>query len=355
MAHVRFHRRLIGPTAGTNGGNLKLRDCYNHFLASEQWRPSIYFSPQTIWNEHQGNYWRDLRAHSLKQWTINEGDLLFFSGGDWRVLSKRQRRQPPVPVINIVQPRHTRADDPRNEFLSHPAIRIAKSSTGADILNNYGVNGPLFVIPDTIDLDSLPLLPPEKDIDLLIIGLKQPEIGRALFEKIQKAQTTNPQIRGKKIHLQLPPKLPTRQEFLRLLARAKTVCCLPLKADRGAEGFYLPALEAMALDTLVVCPPAVGNSDHCLDGINCIMPEYDLNAIYDAVVKVVNWTEENRENLISGGRETTLKHDIQQERKSILDLADRAYELWAQEDLFVPSSRFPDGARWRQKLSRFFR
>ncbi|MEM8584900.1 MAG: hypothetical protein AAGF87_11550 [Bacteroidota bacterium] len=386
MPHVRFHRRLIGPTAGTNGGNLKLRDSYDHFHASEQWQPSIYFSPETVWNEHPGNYWRNLKATAIPEWTVEAGDLLFFSGGDWRVLSQKQRKRPPVPIINIVQPRHTRTDDPRNEFLQHPALRIAKSTTGAEILNDYGVNGPLFVIPDSIDLSSLPPIPQEKDIDLLIIGLKEPNLGKALLEKIetsdiilsqrQSGGESNPASRSTRprarigtfgessdlrksekinIHLQLPPKLPTRIDFLRLLARAKTVCCLPLQADRGAEGFYLPALEAMALDTLVICPPAVGNRDHCLDGINCIMPEYDLDTICDAVLKSMTWTAEKRESLIAGGRATALKHDLQQERKSILDLADQAYALWAQEDLFVPSSRSAKGSGWRQKWSRFFR
>lgn len=372
--------------AGTNGGNLKLRDCYNHFLASDQWRPSIYFSPETVWNEHPGNYWSDLKAQAIPQWTVKPGDLLFFSGGDWRVLSKRARTRPPVPIINIVQPRHTRKDDPRNVFLQHPAIRIAKSQKGAEILREYGVNGPLFVIPDSIDLSNLPPIPEQKDIDLLIIGLKEPELGKALLEKIEKAtssspprglggaisstpkQTINPSpprglggasdLRKSKklsIHLQLPPKLPTRNDFLKLLARAKTVCCLPLQADRGAEGFYLPALEAMALDVLVVCPPAVGNRDHCLDGVNCLMPNYDLEAIYSAVVEALNLPDDTRQKLIDGGRQTAQKHDLAEERRAILDLADRAYDLWAQADLFVPSPRSKFDAEWRQKLGRFFR
>ena len=49
------------------------------------------------------------------------------------------------------------------------------------------------------------------------------------------------------------------------------------------EGFYLPALEAMALGSLVICPDCIGNRSFCLPGRNCFRPNYDLNSVIDSV------------------------------------------------------------------------
>ena len=38
------------------------------------------------------------------------------------------------------------------------------------------------------------------------------------------------------------------------------------------------------------------------------------------------------------GLETAEKHDLVRERKAILDLASRAHEIWAQQELFLPSA-----------------
>ena len=159
---VLFYRRLINKNAGTNGGNLKLRDCYDHITFSEKYQPAIYFSEDTIWHNNEGNYWNPLRSQALEKWKVNENDILFFSGTDWLVLAEAERNNPSVPIINIVQPRHTRSIDKRQQFLKYPAIRIAKSNHGAGILRAHGVNGPIYVVPDTIDLSLMPAIPENK-------------------------------------------------------------------------------------------------------------------------------------------------------------------------------------------------
>ena len=50
------------------------------------------------------------------------------------------------------------------------------------------------------------------------------------------------------------------------MARARVTLYLPNRL----EGFYIPALEGMALGTLVVCPDSVGNRSYCRDGENCL-------------------------------------------------------------------------------------
>lgn len=335
LPRVLFFRRLVNPGAGSNGGNLKLRDCYNHLETSPRYQPRVFFHPDTVWPaETYGHHWADLRQSSLKNWKIKADDLLFFSGHDWQVLSEEQRRQPPAPIINIVQPRHARKQDARREFLKYPAIRIAKSEHGAAILRRHGLNGPLFVIPDAIDLAALPTLPDRKDIDILIPGLKQPEFARQLYARL--AAWNEREGLELKIHLQLPPKLPRREDFLHLVARAKCIACVPLEAARGSEGFYLPALEAMALQTLVVCPHAVGNVDHCLDGVNCLVPAFTVEAISEKVQMAWRLPAAKKAALIEGGLRTAQKHRIEEERAATLSLVHRARQLWSQAELFSP-------------------
>lgn len=349
---VLFYRRLINRDAGTNGGNLKVRDCFDHFLHSDNWEPKVYFSPDTVWHDGVTNLWSDLRAEALPAFDPRPGDLLFFSGHDWVSLPPEIRKTPPVPVLNIAQPRHVRRVDGRREFLRYPAIRIAKSAHGADILNKHGVNGPLLTIPDTIDLEALPPVPEEKDIDVLVLGLKQPgfaeKVGRGLeaYSRTRKL--------GLRIHVQVPPKLPTRMDFLHLLARSRIVACVPLEAKRGGEGFYLPALEAMALGTLVVCPHSIGNLGHCLDGVNCLVPRFTPTGVTMGVIRMLDVTDARRRSFVKNGLETAAAHDIRIERKAMLDLADRAYDLWSDANLFLPLARRnrPLGwvSEWLRKL-----
>ena len=328
---VLFYRRLITKEAGSNGGNLKLRDCFDHIHFSNEFKPQVYFSKDTVWYDTAGNHWASLKEKALKQWEVKQGDILFFSGKDWLALPKEQRENPPVPIINIVQPRQTRPNDKRKQFLQYPAIRIAKSQNGANILRSHGVNGPLYVIPDAIDLGLLPDVP-VKDIDILVLGLKQPAFARGLFQMLE--EWNSKESLGLKLYLQHPPKLPTRAAFLKLLSRAKIVACIPLETERGAEGFYLPALEAMALKCLVVCPHAIGNLEHCLDGINCIVPEFSQKGIVKGVQAAWNLEADKKKELLQNGLQTAERHRIENERSAILDLVAKAYDIWDQTELF---------------------
>jgi len=53
------------------------------------------------------------------------------------------------------------------------------------------------------------------------------------------------------------------------------------------EGFCLPALEAMATGTAVVCTDAHGNRDFCRDGENCLMPGLNSAAVSSALARVL--------------------------------------------------------------------
>jgi len=329
---VLFHRSWTKFNGGTSGGQIKVRDAYNHLLHSSDFEPFIYFGEETEWFDNPGNVWTDLRDKALPKWELQEGDLVFFSGKDWKVMDLATRKNPPVPVINIAQPRQIMLQDPRRDYLKHPAIRIAKSSIGKKILEDYGVNGPVYYIPDAIDLSLLPPPNPQPDLDVLIVGLKNEGMAKSLLRRLKRYNFWKfPRL---KFHIQIPPKLPTRMDFLNLLNRSKIAVFLPLDEERGAEGFYLPALEGMALKKLVICPYAVGNVDFCIHNQTCIQPEYTEEAIYQAIIRALKMSTEEKQGMIEKGYAMKDNHTIEKERESILHLIQQADAIWNQKALF---------------------
>jgi glycosyltransferase involved in cell wall biosynthesis len=94
------------------------------------------------------------------------------------------------------------------------------------------------------------------------------------------------------------------------------------------EGFYLPALEGMALRTIVVCPDVVGNRSFCLDGRNCFRPPYDEDSIAAAAREALGRSGELT-GMLDAAAETARAHDLPAERTAFLEVLDRVDELWA--------------------------
>ena len=331
---VIFHRFFNIYNGGTSGGQIKVRDSFEHIRESEKFTPMVYFNPDTKWFDNPGNVWLPYRnsPDRLDEWKLRKSDILFFAGVDWMVLNSSQRNSPPVPIVNIAHPRHTNPTDKRNSYLQHPAIRITKSSLSKKILDEYGVNGPVFVIPDALDPVDIPVPNPHPDLDIVIVGLKNP----ALAKKIHRRLQWNNLFRRKKLKIavQTPPKLPTRRDFLNLVNRAKIAVYLPLEEKYGAEGFYLPALEGMFMEKLVICPFAIGNVDFCLKDQTCLMPEYNLKSILHSIKEALNMPDEKRKRLITNAKKITRNHLIETERASLLNLLNRVDDIWYQKNIF---------------------
>lgn len=323
---VLFHRSWTAPNGGSSGGQMKVRDAFEHIRHSPVFEPAVYFGPGTIWHDYPGNVWLPYRQTALKEWAIHPTDVLFFSGMDWEILPPDQRREPPVPVVHIAQPRHTRPEDKRRGFLAHPAIRIAKSQAGKQILEEHGVNGPVYLIPDAIDLGQLPEGPGTPDLDILIVGLKNPSLAEALYRQLRRYARWH--LKRWKIGLQVPPALPTRQDFLQLVSRARIVAYLPLPEAQGYEGFYLPALEGMAMGKLVICPYAIGNSDFCLPGRTCLQPRYAQEDLFRSILEALMMPAARQRAFIEAGRAISQNHTLEKERDAILHLIHHADAIW---------------------------
>lgn len=309
MKTVLFFRRLRGLT----GGHLKVRGYFGHTLASGDHAAKIVFTRDSVWTEE--NPWRDVREHVVASRDAVKPDVLFVAGLDWEFLTPEERKRSKVPVLNLVQGvRHADAGDPRRAMLAHRAIRICVGEQVAHAIRAAGPpNGPVVVIPNAVDVEGAPA-GVAREVDVVVVGWKQPDLARRIAARLRAP--------GRSVDL-LDARLP-RHEFLGRLARARTAVCLPL----AAEGFYLPAIEAMALGTLVVCPDAVGNRAFCRDRVNCVMPEFTEESVVASAASALAMPATARDAMTAEGRATAARHGRDDERRAFLELLRQAPRLW---------------------------
>ncbi len=307
---VLFHRDFRAPA----GGHLKLWHYFNHVAALPGYCAQIYFTPESIWDEH--NPWYGIRSTTLNQWNPADADLLFVAGMDWLALPETQPLSSRQPIINLVQGmRHADPAHTLYQFLSRRAIRICVSQEVAAAIGKTGrANGPILCIPNGTDIDPDENPPSDRDIPLLIAGYKNPALAQQLAERLTRA--------GKSFLL-LDNFVP-RAQFLQLLARSEVALLLPLPA----EGFYLPALEAMAMGALVICPDCIGNRSFCLDRYNAFFTPYDAQSLFDAVMRADKLDVATKTQLQRAAYDTARSHHLHHEATALKSILDDLDSLW---------------------------
>jgi glycosyltransferase involved in cell wall biosynthesis len=296
------------------GGHLKVWDYFNHVAAAPDTEPRIAFSSRSVWDST--NPWLN-RKDAVVEWNPETADMLFLGGTDWQALPASQRKSFSKPIINLIQhPRHAEPGSELRSFLSHRAIRICVSEEVASAIRATNeVNGPVHVIPNGVDGSCFPARPKsisERTTDLLICGLKAPELARDCYRHLSG---------GHGVVRWMIDWAP-REEFLRRMADAKVVLLLP----RHEEGFYLPALEAMGSGSVVVCPDCLGNRSFCLDGVNSFRPAYDFHQIIAATEQALRLARPIQEQLLESARSTVSGHSLENERAKFLPILAGAAE-----------------------------
>ena len=314
MRTVLFYRDFREFT----GGHLKVWHYFNHVSDSTAYQPKIYFSPETHWDT--SNPWLAQRERALAEWQPERADVLFLGGRDWEMLPVAERDNFRRPVINLIQHvHHADPGHPLSAFLRHRAIRICVSDEVRAAIEATGqVNGPTITIPNGIDGADLPV-PGERDIDWLLCGLKD---GRSAVAK-RLAKQLDPAAGWGRVETLTKP-LP-RADFLTILARARRAVLLP----RATEGFYLPALEAMALGCVVICPDCVGNRSFCRDGFTAVVPVgYDEASLLAAMEQARRLTPAREAALVANARAVAAEHTLARERAAFHELLAGVETLW---------------------------
>lgn len=303
-----FYRDFVAPS----GGHLKVRDYFEHARHSQAFEPRIHFTARSAIDA--GNPWLDARERIADAWRPDAADALFLAGTDWDALPERIRREPRRPVVNLVQGlRHADPGDARFAYLRYPAIRICVNPVIEQALRDLGVREPILSIPIGLNLPShASATAPSTDV--LIAGLKAPALGTELAARFAR--------RGWSVRA-LTQAIP-RADFLDAIASARVTVTLPFEC----EGFFLPALETMALGGNLVCPRVPALASFAVDGRNCLLSSFDAAEIEAATARVLSMTDPERAALRQAARATAARYTLQAERRAFLAVLDAIDDYW---------------------------
>ena len=316
---VWFYREFQGLT----GGQVKHADYFEHVRRLSGFLPRLTLGGAPLeagLERDRQRLWPVSAADLAMQWQPQAKDVLFLAGTDWRYLRSAGLEDGANPRINLIQ--HVRHAKPGTElygYLNQRAIRICVSIEVAAAIGATGrTNGPVFTIPNGIDLASRPTRRAScigKPRSLVVVGYKRRELATVLCKALSEANIS---------HVALTSFLP-RRDFLQLLAAADVAVCLP----HAEEGFYLPALEAMASGCVVVTLDCVGNRSFCRQDENCLLAEPNVPALLRRAKDAMGMDVEAREKMLRAASGTVAEHTLEAERRRFLAILEDVDWLWA--------------------------
>ena len=287
---VLFHRDFQDMT----GGHLVHAQYMRMISAMAGYDVRLYMTPRSA--PIALSPWASFADRLETTWDPEVADLHFVAGFDWLAHPRARALEREKPFINLIQGvRHADPQSPLYEFLDRRAIRICVSEpVQAALVATGRCNGPVVTIRNALDPDLLTCEGARKEISAAIVAVKQPRLAEALGAALVRAG-----IDVDVIHRC------DRPVFLSRIARARVVVTLP----QEREGFYLPALEAMALGCLVVCPDAVGNRGYCEPGVNCLMPAaFTFEALLETAQAALSLPDGARAAMVLAARATARAH-----------------------------------------------
>ena len=289
--------------------------------------PLITFAGEPL-NESHARTLRQLWPASrdnatVARWEPGRHDLLFLAGVDWRYLAKCGFEALTNPRINLIQGvRHAHEGTELYGYLAERAVRICVSQEVADAISATGrTRGPILTIPNGIDVtpfepagEGSPAGYETRRKAITIAGYKRLELARGLSGRLDAAR----------IEHRLLTNFTDRDIFLGLLAESRVTVCLPY----AEEGFYLPALEAMAAGAIVVTLDCVGNRGFCRHEENCLIAEPDPESLCRAAKRALAMSTPERGRMHQLARDTAAGHSLQAERQRFHAILGDIDRLW---------------------------
>ena len=308
------------------GGHLKHSHYFDYVRRMPGFAPRITFSVEPS-NESQARERRRLWPAGedvmAERWVPAGRDVLFLAGVDWRYLRRNGLETLANPRINLIQGvRHAHEGTELYRYLSERAVRICVSQEVADAISATGrPNGPVLTIPNGIDLAPFEAVvggsPAGFDgrRPITIVGYKRPELARTLSERLDAANIE---------HL-LVCEFLDRSAFLALFGESRIVVCLP----KEREGFYLPALEAMASGCLLVTLDCIGNRGFCRHDENCLIAGNDPESLFRATKRALAMAVPERERMQRRAGDTGAEHSLKVERQRFHAILGDIDRLWS--------------------------
>ncbi|MBI5120984.1 MAG: glycosyltransferase family 4 protein [Rhodospirillales bacterium] len=291
------------------GGHLKFSHYLNHALLSGLVDPLLYLTPGSSNASDNLFLSRGLTPAA----SILQCDAFFTAGLDWQILDEAGIETSGRPVINLIQhTRHADPADPRYAFLTRRALRICASPEVALALHaTRRVNGEIVTIPYGVDLaDSPPRQTEPAPGSLFIGGYKNHDMARALAGRL-----------GGRFNIDLALDMIPREDFLARLRKAAFCILLP----HPSEGFFLPAIETMALGVPVIVPDCVGNRSFCRHEATCLMPNYAVDDLTAAALRL-DGDPQLAARLRTNGRAEACRQSLESERRQFIDVLVRSLD-----------------------------
>jgi len=299
---VLFYRDFYQYT----GGHQKVFDYFEHFNHHPSIKASISFSKQTQWDN---NPWFPEFQQKQVLFQPQKYDLLFLAGMDWSILEPGRENE--QTVINLIQHvRHANPEHPLYQFLSRRAIRIAVSEQVAQAVRATGqVNGPVYTIENGHNLPDLTRLN-NKGYDIYILGTKNPSLAAELAADLK----------ARDYRVLCTENFIPREQVFTHLCHAHIGLLLPNPSE--AEGFFLPALEAMKYCDVTIVPDCIGNRSFCFSGENCLMPAYQHQDLIQACIQGMAIIKQKsiHQRMLKNAHDTVVQHSIENERKQFYNL-----------------------------------
>ena len=312
---VWFHRDYQRMT----GGQLKHAHYFDHVHRLPGFEPVM-----TLGGEPSDQALHEIRAlwplegRLVSRWAPKPCDVFFLAGEDWRYISAAGLEGLPNPRINLIQGvRHARVGSELHGYLGQRALRICVSAEVADAISSTGrVNGPVLTIPNGLEMAPVDRAHRSREARgqaVVIVGYKMPDLARALSGLLVARDIAH--------HTLL--EFLDRRDFLALLADTEVAVCLPW----AEEGFYLPALEAMASGCTVVTMDCIGNRGFCHHEANCLLGS-DAESLAKAVQRAVAMANPERHAFRRRAGETVAAHSLDEERARFHAVLNDIDDLW---------------------------
>ena len=320
------------------GGHVKHSHYFEHVRRMPGFVPRISFTDTEPLNDsltrERAELWPEAHDTVAERWEPGRRDVLFLGGVDWRYLFAGGLKElTDTPRINLVQHvRHAHEGTELHRYLEEPAIRICVSEEVADAVAATGrARGPILTIPNGIDVapfepdrNGSPARFEARSSAVTIVGYKQPELARDLAGRLD--------VEG--IRHRLVTELLDRSEFLDLMTDSRVAVCLP----RAEEGFYLPALEAMASGCLLVTLDCIGNRTFCRHERGCLVAEPDPDALCAATKRAVAAPPSERVRMHRHARDTAVRYSLDAERSRFHAVLGDVDRLWRDTQMEVAAA-----------------
>lgn len=315
MKNVQFYTK-INIRNGFRGAQIKTWDYFNHVNSHPDFCAHIKFSEDSEWDENV--YWRQQQIRA-KNKLIESPYLYVLKGGrDWILFDKYYFRKKETPIISpIVNYRVLDENHISNKLLLKKAIRVCPSPDLTHKLENCKkTNGPVICIPNAVRNDTKIIEYQDKKNDILILGLKNPQLGLKIY--------TDLQVKYKYLSISLLNSFINQREFLKLLNQAKVVIHLP----KFTEAHYMPGLESMSLGCVTIMPNCQGNKFYLISNYSGFICNYNYESIYSEISKVLYLPIEEKLLISKRAIKESGKYSLNTEKEKWHELLENIKTIW---------------------------